>query len=139
MENSSAGKKCPVCGTVMREERHGDVMVDLCQHGIWLDKSELFRLTEQARHTEPGNEYMAWLADLMRDRIQEPGDDDRVLLCPLSGKEMHREPYEGIQIDWSPGHGVWLDAGELEAILSNLRLQPSYLRRVSLRLTDLRY
>jgi Zn-finger nucleic acid-binding protein len=127
-------KSCPVCREPMREETRGEVVVDVCEHGLWLDKTELLRITEQARR-----EHSGWIEDLMRDRKSAPRNDDRVLLCPVSGQKMIRQPYEGIQIDWSPGYGVWLDAGELEAIINNLRLQPSYLRRIALRLSDLRY
>jgi Zn-finger nucleic acid-binding protein len=127
-------KNCPVCQEPMREERRGDVAVDVCQHGLWLDKHELFQLTEQARREDTG-----WFEDLLRTHQGAINDDDRVLRCPVSGNEMRREPYEGIQIDWSPGYGVWLDAGELEAIINNLRLQPSYLRRVALRVSDAKY
>lgn len=119
----------------MQEKKHGTVCIDVCEHGVWLDKGELFQLTEEARRTKANQ----WLNDLFRDR--EYPDDRRAeaLLCPVSGQKMKREPYEGVTIDWSPGYGVWLDAGELEAILNNLRHEPSYLRGVALRLSDLKY
>jgi len=47
--------------------------------------------------------------------------------------------YHDVLIDWCPRHGVWLDNGELDAILSNLRLDPSYLRGVRVRISDARF
>ncbi len=35
--------------------------------------------------------------------------------------------------------GVWLDAGELEAMLNNLRLDPTYARGMSLRVRELEF
>jgi Zn-finger nucleic acid-binding protein len=52
---------------------------------------------------------------------------------------MTLEEVSGVTIDWCKQHGVWLDSGELEAILNNLRLDPAYLRGVALRLSDMRY
>ena len=38
--------------------------------------------------------------------------------CPLSGSQMYEIEYEGQKLDAS-GHGIYLDPGELEEILSN--------------------
>ncbi len=41
--------------------------------------------------------------------------------CPICGKKMHIEVQYGIHLDVCSLHGVWLDLGELPAILSNVR------------------
>ena len=47
--------------------------------------------------------------------------------------------YADVQIDRCSEHGVWLDAGELEAIVHNLKLDPLYMGGISLRLSDLNF
>jgi len=129
-------RKCPVCGNPMQHENRSDIEVDVCEtHGMWLDQSELLRLTEVARYEEG---RFVW-DDLFRRPIHPPADRDRVLHDPVQGKEMQIIDYEGVSIDWSPGVGVWLDNGELEAIINNLRLDPRYIRGVALRISDAQF
>ena len=46
--------------------------------------------------------------------------------------------YKGVHIDVS-SKGIWLDAGELEAIINNLKLDPAYGRGMALRLNELKF
>ena len=128
-------KRCPVSGEPMvSETRHG-VEIDVSPHGIWLDKGEFLALTEAIRHSERG-----WtIADFFRSEERPSVDHERVLKSPISQEPMQVENYMGVHIDWSPKDGVWLDSGELEAIINNLRLDPRWLRKVSLRLWEQRY
>ena len=127
---------CPICDEKMKQEKQGDVTVDVCGgHGVWLDKKELFHITEDERH---GVEASGW-NDFFRTKVSPPVDHERVLGCPACKEEMKIERYEGVHIDWCKDHGVWLDSNELDAILNNLRLDESYVRGVALRLRDLRY
>lgn len=41
--------------------------------------------------------------------------------CPICGKRMIVEGQHGIRTDVCPEHGVWLDIGELAALISNVR------------------
>jgi len=116
------------------ETRHG-VEIDVSPYGVWLDKGELLTLTESIRQGAPD---WTW-ADLFRYEQRPPVDHERSLKCPVSGEPMKVESYMGVHIDWSPKHGVWLDNGELEAIINNLRLDPQWLGKVSLRLWEERY
>ena len=126
---------CPITGKPMHTEKIGEVTIDVSPgHGIWLDTGELFLITEDARHSN-----LPFWADLFRREQSPPVDEDRKLPCPHCGQTMLLETFEGVTIDWCKKDGVWLDAGELEAILNNLRLDPSYLRGVALRLTDMRF
>jgi Zn-finger nucleic acid-binding protein len=127
---------CPVCKESMKEEKHGDVTIDVCdEHGIWLDQKELFQVTENERHAQ--GEFV-W-ADVFRSKISPPVDHDRDLCCPACDKKMTLEKVEAVTIDWCREHGVWLDNGELKAINNNLRLDPTYFRGVALRLRELCY
>ena len=137
--------QCPVCGTDMRAETRGDVTIDVCaEHGVWLDRAELLLLTEQARHVKgsPGalwqDLFLSWTS-IFQKPLHPPNDPHRVLSCPLCSEEMRLIRYEGVTIDWCPSHGVWLDSGELEAIIHNLHLDPAYLRGVALRVADAQY
>jgi len=127
---------CPVCKTGMKQEKVHDVTVDVCDaHGIWLDKKELFLITERERH-DVGS--FSW-NDLFR-RLQKPGLDlDRKLSCVMCEQEMKIDRYEDVHIDVCLDHGVWLDVGELEAVLNNLRMDPAYVRGVALRVKDMRF
>ena len=127
---------CPVCKEIMVHQHEGTVRVDACkEHGIWLDQTELLRITEQARDDSLAT---AW-EDLFRSEIRPDADHSRALTCPVSGRTMKIEKYQGVHMDWSPGHGVWLDRGELTAILNNLRMDEAYMRGVALRLQDMHY
>ncbi|MEC7946947.1 MAG: zf-TFIIB domain-containing protein [Myxococcota bacterium] len=127
---------CPICSAEMTTETRSGVTIDVCpEHGIWLDRKELMLITEAARHAE--GEFV-W-ADLFRSEASPKRNTGRALLCPHCSKTMEHELYKNVEIDWCRDHGVWLDNGELEAILNNLRLDGSYLRGVRLRLWDTRY
>jgi len=118
----------------MRQEERDGVTIDVSPHGIFLDRTELFRLTEAARKDALGFPWM----DLFRREQNPPVDPARVLTCPASGTPMRVEKYKGVHIDVSDA-GIWLDAGELEAIINNLKRDPSYGRGMALRLSELRY
>ena len=51
------------------------------------------------------------------DDIVAPGERE----CPICGKKMLVEGREGMSVDTCPNHGVWLDSGELEAIVGRIR------------------
>ena len=127
--------KCPVTGEPMRHDTIHDTEVDVSTVGLWLDKGELLRITESERHKAP--DFM-W-GDLFRREAKPPVDDDRRLDCPHCNTEMKVEKLHGVHIDWCHEHGVWLDDGELDAIMNNLRLDPLFVRKVALRLWEARY
>jgi Zn-finger nucleic acid-binding protein len=127
---------CPVCTTDMKQETRAGVPVDICaDHGMWLDKKELMLITEAARYEQ--GEFV-W-GDIFRKEEAPPRDPKRSLSCPHCAEDMKHELYKEVEIDWCAEHGVWLDNGELEAILNNLRLDAGYLRGVRLRLWEARY
>lgn len=128
--------KCPICHETMNQQDEEGVTVDVCNaHGLWLDQKELLLITEAKRFKD--GSFM--FKDLVRHKVEPPRDPNRHLACPKCEKEMRLEEYEDVQMDWCPDHGVFLDAGELEAILNNLRLDPIFLRGVALRLKELEY
>lgn len=128
--------ECPVCQQGMKQEVMHGVTIDSCeQHGVWLDRSELLAITEAARHDSPAFQW----SDLIRRAKRPPVDHDRTVTCPHCQTEMKIDNYKDVHIDWCREHGVWLDHGELDAILNNLRLDPLYVGKVAVRLWENRY
>ena len=127
---------CPLCSADMKTETRSGVTVDVCaDHGLWLDRKELMLITEAERHQQG---TFVW-GDLFRSELTPERTPERSLSCPHCSEVMDHELYKEVEMDWCKEHGVWLDNGELEAILNNLRLDDSYLRGVRLRLWETRY
>ena len=53
--------------------------------------------------------------------------------CPICKVKMAVEDREGVTLDTCPQHGVWLDFGELEAIVSRLRRGEKLRRNLAIR------
>jgi len=129
-------RKCPVCHAPLVAQTRQGCKIDVClEHGLWLDQHELLLITEADRHERGSFEW----ADLFRRHVEPPRRPDRHLHCPRCEGELRLEMYADVQIDWCPKHGVWLDNGELDAIINNLRLDPMYLRGLALRISDARF
>jgi Zn-finger nucleic acid-binding protein len=127
---------CPICAVELKKLLVGTIEVDVCHdHGVWMDQGALLGITEKDRHESSSFKF----ADLWRAEKRPPVDESRTLFCPVTGDPMKIEFYEGVHMDWSPGHGIWLDKGELGAILNNLRLTPTYAGKAALRLWDDKY
>lgn len=128
--------ECPLCAAVMVDRVVDGVTIQVCEpHGAWLDHGELLAITEAERQDKGP---FVW-SDLFREEVWLPRDESRTLDCRHCGHAMRRELYHDVLIDWCPTHGVWLDRGELDAILNNLRLDPSFVRGIRVRIADARY
>jgi len=53
--------------------------------------------------------------------------------CPICGKTMHVENAFGVKMDVCQQHGVWLDLGEMQAVLSRVRSGERIGRRAAIR------
>ena len=127
-------RKCPICDEPMRQEERSGVTIDVSPHGIFLDRTELFRLTEAERS---GASSFPWVG-LFRREQRPPVDRSRTIQCPVTGEDMRIVQYKGVHIDVS-SKGIWLDNGELEAIVNNLKRDPAYGRGMALRLSELQF
>ncbi|MCB9666190.1 MAG: zf-TFIIB domain-containing protein [Alphaproteobacteria bacterium] len=128
-------RTCPISGKPMTRSSIGGVEVDLSDHGVWLDKGELYLITEKLRHEEP-----SWMvSDLFRRESKPPVDPERRLACPVCGATMELVKHHGVHLDWCREHGVWLDDGELDALQNNLRLDPLFVGKIATRLWEARY
>ncbi len=127
---------CPICSEPMVHKAVNGVEVDVCAvHGLWLDKKELLTITERERHETAS---FLW-TDLFRREKRPPVDRHRKLNCPHCGDAMKLEDYKSVMVDWCTKDGIWLDNGELEAIVNNLRLDPLFVGKVALRLWEERF
>ena len=107
-------------GTLTSETYEGDVGVDRCTTcaGIWLDAGELRDVQETIEHDyshELGRiETVAAAYALARQKVQPDVD------CPKCGSALFATEYghcSYILVDRCPDcGGVWLDAGELQAL-----------------------
>jgi len=99
-------------------ERHG-IEVDWCAsprcRGLWFDAGELNLLAEEAGH------------DLSPESLAHPAPDvrERPRRCPRCRKRMEKARIgapgeQGVIVDRCRAHGLWLDAGELAAVMEVL-------------------
>ena len=70
------------------------------------------------------DETLEFLQSLERDDTSSPNDElvspgERE--CPICKKKMAVEVRESVSLDTCRQHGVWLDFGELEGIISRIR------------------
>jgi len=123
-KNADRVRECPRCWVPLKtriDKVWGlvSVEVDECPKcdGIYLDDGELKKLT--------GNRSLAkWLTKYLGI------DSDSGLICPRCGGMMDAERPEGIEVDVClTCHGIWLDAGELEALS---QLEDSQFKRSAL-------
>ena len=104
---------CPVCKEPMIVLELEEVEIDYCTscEGIWLDAGELERLLGDSREKED------FLSSLTEDR----GISEKPRRCPVCRKRMKKVQVgkqTRVRIDrCRKDHGIWLDGGELEAIL----------------------
>jgi Zn-finger nucleic acid-binding protein len=112
---------CPECHEPLIVIELEGVEVDHCPtcRGTWLDAGELEFLTEIAGGP-PGPLHAALLATTAERRGEER--------CPRCRRKMRLVTVGAappVELDRCPaGHGLWLDAGELAAIVRQFAQQP---------------
>ena len=102
--------ECHKCWVEMNKEEIDafgpNIIIDVCPkcQGIWLDKGELQKILKDRK-----------LADYLTKHVGTKSKSPMV--CPRCGMTMDLENAEDVEVDvcLSCG-GVWLDAGELEAL-----------------------
>ena len=110
---------CPRCRESMQALRLGDTVARECGAcgGLWLDPLSLQRLCD-------GREVRAEVVSALGARVPSVRplpDVVRYVPCPLCGRIMNRKNFaqsSGVVLDVCVNHGVWLDRGELERVLS---------------------
>jgi Zn-finger nucleic acid-binding protein len=122
---------CPACGNTLSNMVAGNVAVDVCRGGCggaWFDNFELKRIDGDGASA---------LAHVGRDPALHVTDAGRRPCPRCDDQPMFRRfysPKKVVQIDECPNcGGVWLDAGEFEAI--QREHAPQKLGRADLSLT----
>ena len=114
--------KCPRDGSALQTIKYeADIEVDQCPscHGMWLDEGELRQIQETVEHdysqdlaSEPDHVRQAYALG----RPTHTG----AIACPKCQSEMSAKEYaycSQVIVDVCPeGHGMWLDAGEVQAL-----------------------
>jgi len=103
---------CPVCKQAMLVLELEQVEIDHCPDcgGIWLDAGELEMLLGDSQHSQ---DFLAGM--------KIASTTEKVHRCPICAKKMFKVEFPAqtpVIIDCCKNqHGIWLDAGELEAVL----------------------
>ncbi len=101
--------QCPACREALIAVEFQDVETDVCPrcHGVWLDHGELGLL-------------LSGRPDFMPD-WSEPAAKPGERICPHCTRKLAtRSLAGGVEVDvCSHDHGIWLDKGELEAIIQS--------------------
>lgn len=110
---------CPVDGTVLEGRKISSIEIQECPQcgGLWFDQDELRRVKDQ---TDPDLKWLDF--DLWSDHeafeVEWSGRK-----CPVCGLNLAAISYAGtgVVVDYcTDRHGVWLDRGELQAIIEAL-------------------
>ncbi len=113
---------CPNDGSgLARRLYEGDVSIDECPtcYGTWTERGEIERIQSLREHDHRADlhtfdDTVGRAIEFARQAERPPGR------CPVCDLEMVEEDYGyGSQIlveRCTDGHGVWLDAGELESL-----------------------
>ncbi|MCA9688642.1 MAG: zf-TFIIB domain-containing protein [Myxococcales bacterium] len=118
--------RCPGCGAPMVTlAGDGGVELDRCDGcgGVWLDRGELERLTERPHSARVGR--LDEVRAAAHAHVAAPEGELRYRDCPRCQAVMQRRNFaeiSGIILDECRDHGQFLDAGELEAIETFVRL-----------------
>lgn len=113
---------CPACGNILTTRQAGKIAVDVCDGGcggVWFDNFELRKVDEAGAQQILG---------VPRDPALQL-DPERKRQCPKCDNQwMMRRFFSRLrrtQIDECPNcAGIWLDAGEFEAIRQELGESP---------------
>ena len=113
---------CPACGSNLVSRQAGSVEVDACEGGcggVWFDNFEISRIDEPGKHAIRS---VARDLALLVDRVSKrrcPKCTDQVLMRRYFSR------LRRTQIDECPNcAGIWLDAGEFDAIRQELEESP---------------
>ena len=104
--------RCPNCNEPALALELDGVEIDRCPAcaGIWLDEEEIAWLSEQSGATSHA------LTAALKKGPHGPKAKRR---CPRCSRVMRLDVLSAIELDRCPaGHGIWFDAGEIEAFLA---------------------
>lgn len=104
--------RCPNCNEPALALELDGVEIDRCPAcaGIWLDEEEIAWLSDRSSGTSHS---------LTAALEKGPHGPKTKLRCPRCSRVMRLDVLAAIELDRCPaGHGIWFDAGEIEAFLA---------------------
>ena len=114
--------KCPACGNPLTPRSAGSITVDVCEGGcggVWFDNFELRKVDESGAHA---------IRSVQRDFALHVDSQSRRNCPKCPDQVMMRRFFSRLrrtQIDECPDcAGIWLDAGEFDAIRQELAESP---------------
>lgn len=105
---------CPRCKLSMNGTTYEDALVLNCAQcwGFWVPGESL-----RAILTSTDEEFSKAERKQVTDRKVQDPETDKVVPCVACGKAMQKRVVLGsLLLDFCPGHGVWLDTGEIKSI-----------------------
>ncbi|NIM93669.1 MAG: hypothetical protein GTO18_08150 [Anaerolineales bacterium] len=114
--------KCPVDGSELESHAHHSVNIDECAqcHGLWFDQGELRKVKDEMVPDASWLDFDLWSDQDAFDVVWSERK------CPKCGRNMavvsYGETGENVDICVDE-HGVWLDKGELGAIIQALETE----------------
>lgn len=111
---------CPGCGGAMSKDDTEGLVIDVCTvcHGSWYDRGELEKIVEARKAERPATNPTSKPA-VERFEIDQTRPEYRN--CPRCKQQMQRKNFErfsGVIVDSCHAHGIFLDAGEIDRVVS---------------------
>ena len=114
--------KCPACGNSLASRKAGSIVVDVCDGGcggVWFDNFELRRIDDLGAREIRGVHRDFSLFVNLESRRECPKCESQVMIRRYFSR------LKRTQIDECPNcAGIWLDAGEFDAIQRELVESP---------------
>ncbi len=119
-EAEDAKASCPGCGEDMTRVSVGGTPLVECRHcdGVWLEASDFERICAD---TETQAAVLHHIAPRGEVGVRGPVKYRRCLRCGKMMNRMNFGQVSGTVVDACKGHGTFLDAGELHAIVTFIR------------------
>ena len=110
---------CPKCSSDFKTHLVGDIQVDECTscHGVWFDPGELDLATQEVENDLRWVEFDLW-KDENLFQVSKGG-----MKCPSCKTTMAAVKYGPTEVTVDTCvkcHGIWLDKGEFEQIITSL-------------------
>lgn len=117
---STESSLCPRDGAALRQEQYEGVTIDVCGvcRGTWLDRGELEKIQEEKEVGDESREQRPGVFGL-RPELAEREDHIPIACLRCGGAMETREHGFASQVlvdSCVDGCGLWLDAGELQAL-----------------------
>ena len=118
----SKKRECPKDSSIMTEIRYETELIDQCTvcGGVWCDGGELEKIIDSREKTFTPEEIESLASYESIGIVSLEVDSNKGIRCLVCNMPMQQKEYmenSGITIDFcTKGHGIWLDAKELERI-----------------------